>query len=150
MALGKRLITIRQREILMRFGIIAPSATALLIALGASAQAGPVASSSAFATGGPVGGTGPDSVTIGDGSVWIEYGNGADSTGASGSSTIVQYSPGGAVQHTYSIPGLVDGLKFNPVTGKVWALQNNDGNATLSIIDPTTHAVSPLTNVLTL
>jgi PEP-CTERM motif len=126
----------------MRFGIIAPSATALLIALGASAQAGPVASSSVFATGGAVGGTGPDSVTIGDGSVWIEYGNGAVSTGGSGSSTIVQYSPGGAVQHTYSIPGLVDGLKFNPVTGKVWALQNNDGNATLSIIDPTTHAVS--------
>jgi hypothetical protein len=126
----------------MTFRIIAPSAAALLIALGASAQAAPTASSSVFATGGPVGGTQPDSVTIGDGSVWIEYGNGADSTGASGSSTIVQYSPGGAVQHTYSIPGLVDGLKFNPVTGKVWALQNNDGNATLSIIDPTTHAVS--------
>jgi hypothetical protein len=126
----------------MTFRIIAPSAAALLIALGASAQAAPTASSSVFATGGSVGGTQPDSVTIGDGSVWIEYGNGADSTGASGSSTIVQYSPGGAVQHTYSIPGLVDGLKFNPVTGKVWALQNNDGNATLSIIDPTTHAVS--------
>ena len=110
----------------------------------------PTASSSVFATGGPVGGTQPDSVTIGDGSVWIEYGNGADSTGASGSSTIVQYSPGGAVQHTYSIPGLVDGLKFNPVTGKVWALQNNDGNATLSIIDPTTHAVSgPLSYAVT-
>ncbi|HEY5206311.1 MAG TPA: PEP-CTERM sorting domain-containing protein [Roseiarcus sp.] len=111
-------------------------------ALGASAQAGSVASSSVFATGGPVGGTGPDSVTVGDGSVWIEYGNGADSTGAAGSSTIVQYSPGGAVQHTYQISGLVDGLKFNPVTGKVWALQNNDGNATLSIINPTAHTVS--------
>ena len=128
----------------MTFRIIAPSAAALLIALGASAQAAPTASSSVFATGtNPmVNGTQPDSVTIGGGSVWIEYGNGADSTGASGASTIVQYSPGGAVQHTYSIPGLVDGLKFNPVTGKVWALQNNDGNATLSIIDPTTHAVS--------
>ena len=134
----------------MTFRIIAPSAAALLIALGASAQAAPTASSSVFATGGPVGGTQPDSVTIGDGSVWVEYGNGADSTGASGSSTIVQYSPGGAVQHTYSIPGLVDGLKFNPVTGKVWALQNNDGNATLSIIDPTTHAVSgPLSYAVT-
>lgn len=134
----------------MTFRIIAPSAAALLIALGASAQAGPTASSSVFATGGPVGGTGPDSVTIGDGSVWIEYGNGADSTGASGSSTIVQYSPGGAVQHTYSIPGLVDGLKFNPVTGKVWALQNNDGNATLSLINPTTHVVSgPLSYAVT-
>ena len=46
------------------------------------------------------------------------------------------------VQKTYSIPGLVDGLKFNPVTGMVWALQNNDGNATLSIINPTTNTVS--------
>jgi hypothetical protein len=124
----------------MTFRIIAPSAAALLIALGASAHAGPTAS--VFATGTAVGGTQPDSVTIGDGSVWIEYGNGADSTGAGGNSTIVQYSPGGAVLHTYSIAGSVDGLKFDPVTGKVWALQNQDANATLSIIDPTTHTVS--------
>jgi hypothetical protein len=124
----------------MTFRIIAPSAAALLIALGASAQAGPTAS--VFATGTAVGGTQPDSVTIGDGSVWIEYGNGADSTGGGGNSTIVQYSPGGAVLHTYSIAGSVDGLKFDPVTGKVWALQNQDANATLSIIDPTTHTVS--------
>jgi DNA-binding beta-propeller fold protein YncE len=54
----------------------------------------------------------------------------------------VQYSTSGAVQHNYTISGLVDGLKFNPVTGMVWALQNNDGNATLSIIDPITHTVS--------
>jgi hypothetical protein len=111
--------------------------------ISASAQAGPTASSSVFATGGAVGGTQPDSVTIGDGSVWVEYGNGADSTGAGGSSTIVQYSAtSGAVQHNYTISGLVDGLKFNPTTGMVWALQNNDANATLSIINPTTHTVS--------
>ena len=42
----------------------------------------------------------------------------------------------------YSISGLVDGMKFNPVTGMVWALQNNDANATLSIINPTTQTVS--------
>ena len=77
----------------MTFRIIAPSAAALLIALGASAQAAPTASSSVFATGGPVGGTQPDSVTIGDGSVWIEYGNGADSTGASGSARSCNIAP---------------------------------------------------------
>jgi hypothetical protein len=126
----------------MTFRIGALSTTALFLATVASAQAAPTAVSSVFATGGPVGGTQPDSVTIGNGSVWVEYGNGADSTGAGGSSTIVQYGLSGAVQHTYSISGLVDGLKLNPVTGKVWALQNNDGNATLSIIDPTTHTVS--------
>src|ERR1700722_20930876 len=115
----------------------------VFFAISASAQAGPTASSSVFATGGAVGGTQPDSVTIGDGSVWVEYGNGADSTGAGGSSTIVQYSAtSGAVQHNYTISGLVDGLKFNPTTGMVWALQNNDANATLSIINPTTHTVS--------
>jgi hypothetical protein len=125
--------------------IKALSTTALFLALGASAQADPVASVSTFATGGSgTGGTQPDSVTIGDGSVWIEYGNGADSTGLTPgeSSTIVQYGFNGAVQHSYTISGLVDGLKFNPVTGKVWALQNNDANATLSIIDPTTDTVS--------
>jgi hypothetical protein len=114
----------------------------VFFAISASAQAGPTASSSVFATGGPVGGTGPDSITNGGGSVWVEYGNTADSTGAGGSSTIVQYSTSGAVQHTYPISGLVDGLKFNPTTGMVWALQNNDANATLSIINPTTHTVS--------
>jgi hypothetical protein len=114
----------------------------VFFAISASAQAGPTASSSVFATGGTVGGSQPDSVTIGDGSVWIEYGNTADSTGAGGSSTIAQYSYGGTVQHTYTISGLVDGLKFNPVTGMVWALQNNDANATLSIINPTTQTVS--------
>jgi hypothetical protein len=61
----------------MTFRIIAPSAAALLIALGASAQAAATASSSVFAMGGPVGGTQPDSVTIGGGSVWVEYGDNA-------------------------------------------------------------------------
>jgi len=107
-----------------------------------AAQAGPSVNVLVFATGGPVSATGPDSITTGNGSVWVEYANGADSAGASGSSTIVQYSASGSVQHTYSIPGLVDGLKFNPVTGMVWALQNNDGNSTLSLINPGMGTVS--------
>jgi hypothetical protein len=114
----------------------------VFFAISASAQAGPTASSSLFATGGPVGGTNPDSVTIGDGSVWVEYGNTASSTGGSGDSTIVRYGLNGAIQHTFSIAGEVDGLKVNPATGAVWALQNQDGNATLSLINPTTNTVS--------
>ena len=90
----------------------------------------------------PTGLTGPDSITTGDGSVFVEYGNGADSTGAGGSSTIIQYNAAGQVQHTYEIVGSVDGLKYNPYTDKVWALQNQDGNSTLSLIDPNTHKVS--------
>lgn len=116
--------------------------TAIFVAAAASAQAAPTVSVSTFATGGAVSATSPDSITTGDGSVWVEYGNTAVSTGGTGDSTIVQYSPGGAVQHVYSIAGLVDGLKFNPVTGMVWALQNNDGNSTLSLINPATHSVS--------
>jgi len=108
----------------------------------ATAHAQTVTGTSVFATGTAVGGTQPDSVTDGNGSVWVEYGNGAVSTGGSGDSTIVQYSGGGAVQHVYTIAGLVDGLKVNPVTGILWALQNNDGNAMLSLINPATHAVS--------
>ncbi|MBV8866834.1 MAG: hypothetical protein JO210_15675, partial [Acidobacteriaceae bacterium] len=46
-----------------------------------------------FATGAAVKSTSPDSVEFGDGSLWISYQNGADSTGASGASTVVRYSP---------------------------------------------------------
>jgi predicted secreted protein len=84
----------------------------------------------------------PDSVTTAGGSTFVEYGNGADSTGAGGSSTIVQYDKAGRIEFSYSIPGSVDGLKYNPVTGEIWALQNQDGNSTLTLIDPKTHEVS--------
>jgi len=30
-------------------------------------------------------------------------------------------------------------LKYNPFTGQIWALQNQDGNSTLTLIDPVTH-----------
>jgi hypothetical protein len=90
----------------------------------------------------PTGSKSPDSITIGGGSIWVEYGNGADSTGASGSSTIVQYSMIGQVEHTYTITGLADGLKYDPTTGNVWVLLNNDGNSTLRFINPETQQVS--------
>jgi predicted secreted protein len=84
----------------------------------------------------------PDSVTTAHGSTFVEYGNGADSTGAGDSSTIIQYDRAGNIEYAYSIAGSVDGLKYNPVTGEIWALQNQDGNSTLTLIDPKTHAVS--------
>jgi hypothetical protein len=126
----------------MKFRIKPIAPIVFLMAAAASAQAAPTVSVSTFATGGAVSATQPDSITSGGGSVWVEYGNNAVSTGGTGSSTIVQYSTSGSVQHTYTVAGLVDGLKFNPVTGMVWALQNNDGNATLSLINPTAMTVS--------
>ena len=95
-----------------------------------------------LATGAAVGSSAPDSITIGGGSIWVEYGNGADSMGASGSSTIVQYSMTGQVEKTYTITGLADGLKYDPATGNVWMLLNNDGNSTLQFINPATQQIS--------
>jgi hypothetical protein len=93
----------------------------------------------------PSGASAPDSLTTADGSLWVEYGNTASSTslpGTDGSSTIVQYSGLGAVENTYTIAGEADGLKVNPLTGDIWALQNQDANSTLTLIDPATNQVS--------
>ncbi|MCC8963822.1 hypothetical protein H8A95_16250 [Bradyrhizobium sp. Pear76] len=95
-----------------------------------------------FASGTTIGATAPDSITTANGTIFVEYGNGADSTGAGGSSTIVQYNKNGSVEHSYAIAGSVDGLKYNPYTGEIWALQNQDGNSTLTLIDPLTHKVT--------
>ena len=84
-----------------------------------------------------------DSITIAGKYVFVEYGNGVDSTGAvPGNSTIIQYDKAGHFVHAYSIAGSVDGLKYNPETGMVWALQNQDGRSSLSLIDPSTQTVT--------
>lgn len=97
-----------------------------------------------FATGGPISSTSPDSVVYGDGSLWISYQNGADTTGASGSSTVVRYSPAGSVIHTWTIAGNVDGLRID-LAGQVWALQNNDGNSALTVINPVSNVTTAYT-----
>ena len=100
-----------------------------------------VQSTSIFATA-PDGARFPDSITSGNGSVWVECGNDAKSDGSAGSSTVVQYDQLGNMQNTYTVPGLADGLKVDPATGDVWALQNQDGNSTVTLIDPATKQVS--------
>jgi hypothetical protein len=99
---------------------------------------------SVFATGAPISSTSPDSVVFGDGSLLVSYQNGADSTGASGSSTVARYSPAGSLLNTWTIAGNVDGLRIAP-NGQVWALQNNDGNSALTVINPVTNATTPYT-----
>src|SRR5215469_18499942 len=103
-----------------------------------SAEAQSIRSISTFALGTSVQSTGPDSITVGGGFVWVSYTNGADSTGLGGSSTVVQYDLSGNVQKKFPIAGSVDGLKRDPRTGLIWALQNQDGNSTLTLIDPRT------------
>jgi hypothetical protein len=99
----------------------------IALTMASSAYAQHIRRITTFATGTAVNATGPDSITLSRNSVWVSYTNGVDSTGLSGSSTIVQYNLHGEVRHTYSIAGSVDGLKVDSRSGRVWALQNQDG-----------------------
>src|SRR3979411_2449610 len=90
----------------------------------------------------PTGSSAPDSITMENGSFCVAYGSGADSACAGGSGTIVQYDKAGNIEHSYSIAGSVDGLKYNPYTKEIRALQNQDGNSTLTLINPVTHQVT--------
>ncbi len=81
----------------------------------------------------------PDSIAVLDGHVFIGFGNGGAPDGSDGkSSTIVEYDFSGNVITTYSVKGHNDGLKVDPQTQELWALQNEDGNPNLVIINPVT------------
>jgi hypothetical protein len=77
----------------------------------------------------------PDSITLWNGNVFIGYGNNAKTTGG-GHSTIVEYAMDGTVLHKMNVRGHNDGLKVDPKTNLLWALQNEDANPNLVIIDP--------------
>jgi hypothetical protein len=80
--------------------------------------------------------TQPDSITFNATKVFIGYGNGVAKDGSDGkSSTIVEYTMGGKVVTTFQVKGHNDGLKIDPATGLLWAMQNEDGNPALEIID---------------
>ena len=96
--------------------------------------------STVFASGVNVSGTQPDSITIGGGHVFVEYGNGANSSavlGTGGASTIAEYDYAGNAIATFSALGSVDGLRYNPKTNLLWVMQNQDGNPSLETINPT-------------
>jgi len=81
----------------------------------------------------------PDSIAVLGNRIFIGYGNGVAKDGSDGkSSTIVEYKLNGDVVTTFAVVGHNDGLRVNPQTKKLWALQNEDGNPSLAIIDPTT------------
>jgi hypothetical protein len=95
--------------------------------------------------------SGPDSITDGAGSIWVSYDGGTNSDGTNPNtfSTIVRYSPAGAEQNIYKIQGDVDGLKYNPFTGQVWALQNQDANSHLTLIDPVSGTLTSVSYAVT-
>ena len=87
----------------------------------------------------PTGLSAPDSIAVLDGHVFVGFGDGHLPDGSDGlSSQIVEYKMDGSVVHTYTVPGHSDGLKVDPVTHKLWALQNEDANANLVIINTET------------
>jgi sugar lactone lactonase YvrE len=94
---------------------------------------------SVFATA-PNGLSAPDSIAVLHDHVFVGYGDGNAPDGSDGKNTqIVEYAKDGSVLYTYTVPGHSDGLKVDPSTHLLWALQNEDANANLVIINPKTH-----------
>ena len=78
----------------------------------------------------------PDSVTFNATNIFIGYGNGGNPDGSGGAmSTIVEYKMDGTLVTKYTVVGHNDGLRIDPSRGDLWALQNEDANSTLIIID---------------
>lgn len=85
----------------------------------------------------PTGASKPNSIALVKGNVWIGYGNEGKPDGTQNAqSTIVEYDASGNVLRTLTITGHNDGLKLDPKTGNLWALQNEDGNTDLEVINP--------------
>ena len=124
---------------------LAVACASSVLSLSIPAQAQKVVSVTEFASGTAVNGTNPDSICYDGKSIWIEYADDSVSTGG-GHSTVVQYDLKGNVMQTFTIAGSVDGLKPDG-SGMIWALQNQDGNSTLTLINPKTGIVpgSPFT-----
>jgi len=120
---------------------------ALFTSLAASAQvAAPPYTLSVFATSIPGVDFAPDSIAVVDDHVFVGYGDGAAPDGSDGkSSTIVEYKMNGNMVWTYTVPGHNDGLRVNPKTKQLWAMQNEDGNPNLVIIDPKSHTQTQYT-----
>jgi len=92
---------------------------------------------SVFASGVAGSYTKPDSIAVLGNRVFIGYGNGVSTTGSDGkSSTIVEYAMNGDIVNTFSVVGHNDGLRIQPKTKKLWAMQNEDANPNLVIIEP--------------
>jgi hypothetical protein len=120
----------------LALGLLAPS--------WASAQAKAVApyTVSVFATS-PPNATQPDSIVSWGDDIIVGFQNHVAKDGSDGkSSTIVEFSASGEVKRSFSVPGHNDGLRIVG-DGKLWALQNEDANPNLVVIDLETGAQTP-------
>ena len=88
----------------------------------------------------PAGLSAPDSIAVLRDRVFVGYGDGHAPDGSDGlSSQVVEFRMDGSVAFVYTVKGHNDGLKFDPKTHLLWALQNEDANPNLVIIDTETH-----------
>jgi hypothetical protein len=111
-----------------------------IAAVSASAQTAiPPYELSVFANA-PQGLSAPDSIAVLRDHVFVGYGDGHLPDGSDNlNSQVVEFAKDGTVLHIYTVPGHSDGLKVDPRTHLLWALQNEDANANLVIINPETH-----------
>jgi hypothetical protein len=87
----------------------------------------------------PQGLSAPDSIVVFRDHVFVGYGDGHQPDGSDGlSSQVVEFRMDGTVVHTYTVVGHNDGLKLDPLTHHLWALQNEDASPNLVIINPET------------
>jgi len=85
----------------------------------------------------------PDSIVAWRDRIIVGFQNHVAKDGSDGkSSTIVEFSPAGEPQRSFTVPGHNDGLR---VVGddQLWALQNEDANPNLVVIDLRSGAATP-------
>src|SRR5215469_18349420 len=108
--------------------LILAAAGAASLAAAATPQAAPSYTLSVFAAA-PSGLSAPDSIAVLDGHVFVGYGDGHQPDGSDGlNSQVVEYTMDGSWVHTFTVKGHNDGLKVDPRTHLLWALQNEDAN----------------------
>jgi hypothetical protein len=122
-----------------RYSLELAASVAIVIMCTAAYAAGPTATPpyvlSTFATA-PTGLSAPDSIAVLGSHVFVGYGDGHKADGSDGlKSQVVEYNMSGDIEHIYQVPGHNDGLKVDPTTNTLWALQNEDANPNLVIID---------------
>ncbi len=80
--------------------------------------------------------TEPDSIAVADGHVFIGYGDGILPDGSDGkTSNIIEYTKDGQMVHVYTVVGHNDGLKPVAGTHLLAAIQNEDANPNIVVID---------------
>jgi hypothetical protein len=116
----------------------------------AHGAAGPVFTSTVFATGnaithptptGPEAIADPDDITSLNGDVFVAFQNGVGPQGEASptgnlDSTIVEFTAGGNWVDQWDVVGKCDGLTADPATGDLIATVNEDANSSLYLIDP--------------